>query len=82
MAVALTLVPQASDIIVAATTDTTRAALNAVSDMASAVEANVPNGNVTDSRRYRRSIAECVDVSEWKQPYQRNGVLGLVFCSR
>lgn len=44
MTAALTFVPHASDMMVAATTDTTRAALNPLSAMTTAMEVNVPIG--------------------------------------
>lgn len=44
MAAALTFVPHASDMMVAATTDTTRAALNPLSAMTTAMKVNAPIG--------------------------------------
>lgn len=57
---ALTLVPHASDMAVAATTDTSRATLKARSVMTTKLEAVVPLDNAMERRFYRRCIAKGV----------------------
>lgn len=88
VAEALTFVPHASAMTVAATTDTTRATLKELSVMTITVGAGVPRGSASEHSHYRRCIAKAVEEagvftwtnsSSWSSDYMGRDTSRLVW---